>query len=295
MSEVERRAILEAVARGNLSPDEAAVRLRAASHDLKPPAAGASDAAASGEPTAGNGTGPALGEPERERSGGGTATLEASRRIRVEANAGSVRIVGDPTVAVVDVDGDHEVQEEGDAVVVRCTPLRDLDLDLDLDPHSFRHGRGGFAIRNRRFRVDDLKRRLQVTVRVNPDLPLDVQVAAGALSVRGVHAPLTCDVDAGAARLHDVTGPLQAKVNAGSLSVDGRCDGETWRVSCDMGAAAVRLHPDSDVRVRASVNLGRCAVRLPTNPAIPDEYLLGDGTGLLQVDGSMSSIAISTE
>jgi hypothetical protein len=289
MSEVERRAILEAVARGDLSPDEAAVRLRAASHDLTAPAQSrthANDA----RPAAGT-SGQAA--TDATRGTGGTATLEASRRVRVVVNAGSVRIVGDPTVAVVDVDGDHEVQEEGDAVVVRCTPLRDLDLDFDR--HGSRHGQGGFAIRNHRFRVDDLRRRLQATVRVNPDLPLEAQVAAGALSVRGVDAPITCDVDAGAATLRDVRSSLRAKVSAGSITVDGRVSGDDWQVSCDMGAASVRLDPESDVRIRAGVNVGRCEVRLPSGVGGGGEYVLGDGSGSLVVEGSMSSISISTK
>jgi hypothetical protein len=308
MSEVERRAILEAVARGNLSPDEAAVRLRAALHDLRAPAAhqggqadppGQAGGPATRQVSGSGGTGgpgdlagPASEQAGRREPGAPTATIE--RRIRIEANAGSVRVVGDPTVAVVDVDGDNEVQEEGDTVVVRCSPLRDLDLDLDLDPHRLRHGHSGFAIRSRRMRVHDLRRHLQVTVRVNPSLPLDVQLAAGAVSVRGVHAPITCDVDAGAARLHDVSRSLRAKVNAGSLSVDGRVDGDEWHLTCDMGAASVRLDPASSTRVRAAVTLGKCDIRLPDADRRGDELVLGDGHGLLVVDGSMSAITIAT-
>jgi hypothetical protein len=281
MSEIERRAILEAVARGDLGPDQAAQRLRAASHDLPPDERPLDESDLVDDPPAPD------PEPDPTRVLPGSA-----RRLRVDANAGSVRIVGDPSVAVVDVEGDHEVQEEGDTVVVRCAPLRDLDLDIDWE-HPHRRGRhGGFAMRPPRMRMNELRRRFQVTVRVNPELPLETRIAAGAVSVRGVRAPITCDVDAGAARLHDVMGPLTARVNAGALSVDGRLIDDDWRVSCDMGATTIRLDPDSSARVRANVNMGRCDVRLPGRRE-GEEYVVGGGRGRLDLAGSMSSISVA--
>jgi hypothetical protein len=291
MSEIERRAILEAVARGDLTPEEGAHRLRAALHDLS---ADPHEPHDQGEPETQETPTPAASRERPVRS-----SVKHGRRVRVDANAGSVRIVGDPSVTVVDVDGDHEVQEDGDTVVVRCTPLRDLDLDIDAAwggwGHGHRGGRRGFAIHPPRVRVDDLKRRFQVTVRVNPELPLDAHVAAGAVSVRGVRAPISCDVDAGAARLHDVSGALDARVNAGALSIDGRLVDDSWRVRGDMGAVTIRLDPNSDARVRAHVNLGRCDIRLPTAVARGDEYVLGAGRGLLELDGSMASVSVAVD
>jgi hypothetical protein len=211
-----------------------------------------------------------------------------------------VRVIGDPTVAVVDVDGDHEVNEEGGTIVVRCSPLRDINLDFDFDrdrdrdrDHDRLHSYGR-AFKMRRYgaplAIGELRKRVQVTVRVNPDLPLDVHISAGALTVRGINATIRCDVDAGAARLHDIRAPFTAKVSAGALTVDGRLvDGES-RVSCDMGATTIKLDPTSDVRVKAGVNLGRCDVKL--GPDGGDT--LGAGTGVLVIDGSMSSVSVTT-
>jgi hypothetical protein len=285
MADDERLAILEAVSRGELRADEAAERLRATRTTTEP----------TGASTGAYTDGPAADEPAAEHTGEPTRRLpppDRAHRLRVEASAGAVRVVGDDTVSTVHVDGDHDLVEEGDALVVRCSPLRTVhDLGVDLEwGFSRRHTGRPYAIRHGgpRFRgFDDLRRRVQVTVRVNPDLPLEVRVSAGALSVRGVRAPITCDVDAGAARLHDVRAPLRANVNAGSLSVDGCLQDGQSVVTCDMGAATIRLDPASDVRIQAGVNLGRCEVRVPGDDRI------GTGRGLLVVDGSMSSVTVS--
>ena len=274
MDDDERRALLEAVARGDIAPEDAAAQLRDdAEATSREPLA---DAGAPSETTAAR-TGPI-------------------RRVRVEATAGSVRVIGDPTITGVDVDGAHDLREDGDTLVVRAQPLRDLDLDLDVDFGE--RGNRTFVIQRRhgrRLAVHDLKRRIQVTVRMNPSLDLDARVAAGALNVRGIEGAISCDVDAGAARLHDVQGPLDCNVSAGSVTIDGRVVRGDSRVMCDMGACSVRLDRASDVRVTAGpVNVGRCEVHLPDDiePDASGEFVLGSGTASLEVHGAMSSVSL---
>lgn len=265
MDEHERRAILEAVASGELSAEDAASRLF-------------------DEP------GEVIADDQPARA----------TRVRIEASAGSVRVIGDPAVAIVDVDGAHDLHHDGDTVVVRCQPLRDLDVDLDLDLDFGSPGRRTFAIHRRhggRSVLPDLRRRMQVTIRVNPSLPVDARVAAGSVSLRGLDGPVELDLDAGAGTLRDVRGPLQCRVNAGSLSIDTRLVEGASRISCDMGATSVRLDPASDVRVKAGVNLGRSEIRLPEGhaPDGPGEFVIGAGRATLDIDGSMSAISVRVD
>src|SRR4051794_25955788 len=81
----ERRQILEQVARGELTPEEAEDLLREA--DDSPPSP-APDSA-------------------------------AIVKVVVRAGAGALEIVGDPEVAQADVDGPHRASIEGDTLVIR--------------------------------------------------------------------------------------------------------------------------------------------------------------------------------
>jgi hypothetical protein len=277
MDAEERRALLEAVAAGELSAEEAARRLEEADLDEE------------------------LGPTETYDEPAPTEVLRdgGSKRVHVDATAGSVRVIGDPGVASVLVDGDHEVEEQGDTIVVRCSPILDFN---DLSERWRDRDRDDFGFRGGTFRFGSLglaKGKLHVTIRVNPDLPLSAHMAAGSLNVRGMRGPIDVDVDAGSARLHEVRSPLHASIRAGSLSVDGRFDHGESRIHCDMGAASIRLDRKSDVRVTASVDLGRCDVRLddedePSNRR-GGEWVLGDGTGSLVVHGSMSSVSVTTD
>ena len=209
---------------------------------------------------------------------------EPVRGVRVVASAGSVRVVGDPTVARLSVDGPHTMRRSGDIVVVECSPL--------LDVLSFEHGLGRFVsggVTHRpRFRGGG---RPVVVVRVNPDLPLDVDVTAGHAVVSGAHGAMRCSVSAGSAVLRDVTGPVEASVTAGSLTVQGPLRTGNSRITCDMGSATVRLDPGADVRVKVRANLGKAAVDLPQD----DEgvFVVGSGAAELDVESNLSSVTVS--
>jgi hypothetical protein len=265
MSDEERRALLEAVAAGEISPEEAARRL-GSGDDASAPADGA------------------------------TTTSEATeaRRLRVDATGAALRIIGDPDISGVLVDGEHEIEELDDAtVVIRCHPLRNL-----VGAGAFSGG-GGFRIHgagsHRRIDFGSVAAGIRTTIRMNPHLPLAIDLNAGSVNARGVHGPIDVDVDAGAAHLRDVRGPITAAVNAGALTVEGKLDAGESSITCDMGATTVRLAPDSDVRVRAAVDLGRCEIRLPHDSGHSGDYVLGSGTASLRIKGSMSSVTVTGE
>jgi hypothetical protein len=100
-----------------------------------------------------------------------------------------------------------------------------------------------------------------------------VDVSGGSLALRGVRSPVNCSV------------------SAGSVSISGVLREGESKVSCDMGSVAVRLEPGSSVRVRAGVTMGKAAVRVGERHG--DEWVVGGGAGVLNVTGTMASVAVS--
>lgn len=267
-----QRDILEAVSRGDLSPEEAADQLAAL------------PAVAGGEP----------GHRPDGSPAGTTPPFDARgvRRIVVRASVCSVEILGDPAVTGAEASGPHEVRREGDTLVIEAEP-RVIEDDSDARGGVFvfkrREGRRSITLRG----GGDWRR---TQIRMNPDLPLDLDVDAGSAQVEGIHGPITCDVDAGAARIVGFRSPINIDVDAGSVVASGTLtDGES-RVRCDAGSAKVRLEPGSDVRVEVDVNLGRAEIRSASRP-LGDRsrtIVLGEGTGSLKVDGDVANIQIDT-
>jgi hypothetical protein len=260
MTPEERRRLLEGVAAGNVTVEDAAHRLQG---------------------------GPEPSEPRADRARPAEAvTPGPAKRIAVEVDAGSLRIIGDPGVAVVDVDGEHEIHDHGDTVVVRCSPLRGELRDV-----AGQHQTGPFWMQNVVRRIGESRSWRATTVRVNPDLPLELRCAAGSASVQGVRAAVDCKVDAGSVRLRDLAAPFTAKVNAGALDVSARLTGGASTVSCDVGSVTVRLDPTSDVTVETDVDFGRCVVELGAGATAADR--LGAGTGRLSLSGSACNVAVT--
>jgi hypothetical protein len=272
----EQREIIARVGRGELMPDEAMRMLDA----LEQRSAATDPGPAPDEDTRTRELPPPVEPPVPPAAGGGP------RELRVQAAAGSVRVVGDPTIAGVQVEGAHEMREEGDRLVVECEPLVGLSRRRDHE-HGFmivgssRHGGLRLPWANGG----------GVRIRANPDLALDVDVAAGSISIDAMHGPITCDVSGGAARLRDVRGPLTCSVSAGSVSVTGVLRHGDSTVSCDMGSVAVNLEPGSSVRVRTSTTMGKAAVMCGRRDG--DEWVVGDGEGSLQLVGAMSSMTVN--
>jgi hypothetical protein len=110
MNEVQR-AILQEVAAGRLSPEEAAALLDRAEQ------AEQETGSEQGEPTRDQGaaTGARPGDRTAPPTSGGA---EGVRRVRVEGSFRSARIVGDPTVREAIADGPHVARREGDLLIV---------------------------------------------------------------------------------------------------------------------------------------------------------------------------------
>jgi hypothetical protein len=277
----ERKAVLERVARGELSPTEAAALLDDLEEREAPPEADPRDWAA-GWARPDGGVPPQVPPPPAG---------DAASRVRVLRPLGTADIIGDPSVREAVAEGPHVARREGETLVIQGHD----DWFGTMPGWEFNWNGPGRRGRHRRLRHhhrlgwEDIA---PLRVRVNPDLPLEIESRAGRLRVRGVHGPIRCSVQAGEADIVDFRSPLDLSVQAGSLTARGRLDGGASRIRCDAGSVRVLLERGSSVRVSAhtmlgKVSFGQADARSP--------WTIGAGEGTLDIDGTMGHIRVDTD
>jgi hypothetical protein len=268
-----RREILEQVASGELSPEEADELLRAAADE-----APARSAAAPTQPRV--------------------------SRLKVRAGFGAIVVVGDESVAEAEVDGMHQASHEDDTLVIHGDVDPDIPgaFEIDLGRHRRRRSRLGIAVGPMVFGASSKGRPLQkssLRIRMNPALDLDVRLDAGSLSLTHLRAPVRARMSAGPITIEDFTAPLDVSVNAGAIRALGELTYGESRIKSDAGAVRVSLSPTSSVRIVADTALGR--IVLPDHD--PDtgkrfssrrEATIGAGEGSLRVETAMGSINVTT-
>lgn len=252
-----RRQILEFVASGQVTPEEAAQLL-----ESLPP-----DAAA--DPDTHQNPPPAVEEAPANPDPDGVVT------IRVRSNCRAVSIVGDPDVHTAIAEGDHTARIEGGVLTIEST--------LDRAPgFAFMRTPGMRARTMARVGAQHVR---PLNVRMNPDLALDTQMDAGSMTIRDVHGPIRAHTSAGALRIQGFTSPIDLRIAAGSATAHGRIDHGTSRVECDAGKVSIRLTPDSSVDIRGRVNLGQLNA--------PDR--IGDGDGELQIVANLGAVDVGLD
>lgn len=247
----ELRGLLEDVAAGRLSPEEASARITQISEQTEQPA-----------------------QP-----------VVSVARIQVKAGAVRLTIVGDPSVAEAVAEGPHTMRREGDALLIDTNTTQG---DFSVEPP-----RSAFMTW-----VGQMVNRVgaSVSVRVNPDLPLQVLLVGGSLELSGVRAGASVGVEAGSAQLTG-QGPLLFDVASGSGRVDWVFTGES-KVRADMGSVSVTVRPESDTLVTADTSLGQAIVKSHTgNLKAPQDgttptVAVGAGHGHLTVSSRMGSAQV---
>ncbi|HSK25645.1 MAG TPA: hypothetical protein VK894_01890 [Jiangellales bacterium] len=266
------REILEAVAEGRIDPAEA-TRLIDEARAAEAGADGATGAA----------TAPGTEQPAggTARAGGPPAVPEL-QRVLVRATSRKVRLVGDPSVTTVAVEGEHHLRREGTTLVVTAEGERFLPDDAFtlLSSGRWRDVTGRLGLGN------------DIRVRVRPDLPVDVEVIAGSLTSEGVTALERVRVTAGSAKVSGVEGPVDVLVQAGSAVVEGALRRGQSRVRAESGSVRVHLLAGSDVRIRTDVQLGKVV----SDPPLRDgELTVGTAFADLDVEAVMGSAVIKVE
>jgi hypothetical protein len=275
----QRRAVLERVARGELSPSEAASLLE----DLETRQAPEPEPERDPRDWAADWAEEPASTPPAEAPPDGGAT-----RIRVVCTIGTADIVGDPTVREAVAEGRHVARREGDTLVIE-------GRDDEVEAYGFTFGWAGGRQRLRRahrhpgFNWGDIT---PLRVRVNPDLALDVHNQAGKLRIRGVHGPIKANVQAGGTDISDFRSPLDLSVQAGSISAHGRLDHGSSRIHCEAGSVRIHLERGSSARVSAHTTLGKVVFdRRDTR----SPWVIGGGEGTLDIDATMGSVRVTAD
>ena len=321
MSDAERRSILSQVAEGTLSPDEAAERLSALDRD-----SGSHDQPGSPRSSVKTAAGGERGLPP-----GAPAS-----RIRIVGSVRMVEIIGDANVKEASVEGPHDARREGDLLIIEgegpdvawsqpgwrwnwnWAGQNDEEEDEERKPKDwyvgYKSGAGWSSGRPRqRVRVAGFpgaaafaeglsgarqRRSPALKVRVNPNLPLEAGIKAGAMSITGVAAPITAEADAASLQIKGFTAPLDAKVNAGKLEATGLMNQGDSRIECNAGKVDIRLEPGSRVKITARAELSR--INLPSSEVrsggllgSEHEALIGEGGGTLFMEVNVGSATVA--
>ncbi len=216
---------------------------------------------------------------------------EGIRRVRVAGMVGTLAVIGDPDVTGGSATGAHRARYEGDALVIEAGDEDSggwFQERLRRGP-SWSYGWGGLSGIGRW--------RTPLEVRMNPDLPLEVDLTAGAVTVRHLRGPVKLDVMAGTVRMDQVTGPLEVGVGSGTVVARAQIAQGASRVRCEFGNIVVHLEAGSNVQVTGRAHLGR--VSLPGRERgfgaglVEDTAIVGTGEATLDVETSAGAITVT--
>ncbi|MFI5732117.1 hypothetical protein ACIA49_18480 [Kribbella sp. NPDC051587] len=260
--------ILDRVAKGHLSPDEATTLISALRPTdtpvadttpsptawaeavdeptaVAPPAAPApADPVAPAAPAAP--VEDAAEAPEEEIEHSSVPIPSGVQRVTIRAIGRRVRLIGEPAVNGVAVDGPHVIKKDGDTLAINS----EGDMGVSIDGFSM--------LRNPtdlKAHVNGLAKELQI--RVNPNLEVEVEVTGGSVNAERVPGLSRVRVTAGTAKVTDVNGPIDVLVQAGSVTLDAQITKGRSRVRVESGMATVNLRRGSDVHVHTEAQLGR--------------------------------------
>ncbi|WP_427889380.1 hypothetical protein ACQHIV_39125 [Kribbella sp. GL6] len=168
------------------------------------------------------------------------------QRVTVRAIGRRVRLIGEPAVNGVAVDGPHVIKRDGDTLAISS----EGDMGVSIDGFSM--------LRN----PTDLKAHVnglakELSIRVNPHLEVEVEVTGGSVNAERLPGLTKVRVTAGTAKVADVDGPIDVLVQAGSATLDAQLTKGRSRVRVESGTANVALRRGSDVHVHTEAQLGR--------------------------------------
>jgi len=294
-SETDVRDILDSVAAGRITPQEASALLAARS---APAAAG--DTTTSTTDASEPSTTPlpvddssvtvpvAAAAPAAEvpasssrtndpvvRAGGSGPT-----RLRVRAVGRRVRIVGEPFLSTVAVEGPHVMRHDGDVLTIAS----EGEFQATLDNFTLRTPN----LRDLQERFVDLTREL--VIKVNPRLEVEIEVTAGSVSIERAPRVSHVRITAGSAKLRDVTGPLDLLVQGGSATVEGGISMGDSKLRVESGSLQVNLLVGTNATVTNDVQLGR--LTWDGESGGPVERVVGNGAAGLRIEAMMGAVSV---
>jgi hypothetical protein len=282
MTEMTSEEILRKVAAGELTPEQAlplleATRTEAPSSPSAPPV----EETAAETPAWGTPPGPSPAP----------ASGEGPRLVRIAVSYRSLTVLADPGIEGAFVSGEHTLRQDGDTLVVEASGLP-TGGDDEQPVFSFSNLPRTLA------RARDIQKQ-NLTVRFNPRLPLEIDVAGASVRLVGGEAGARIRLLASAMKVDVLRGPID--LDAVSSSVKGTL-GPTGssRISAESASVKVGLVAGTGVRITARNRMGK--VVLPSGITKGDmvdpgmrECVIGDGRGELTVESVMSSVVIGAD
>lgn len=207
------------------------------------------------------------------------------QKVMIKAIGRRVRLIGEPAVSGVAVDGPHLIKRDGETLIVSS----DGDMGVSIDGLSMLRTR---SVGDLRSHLGGFAKELQV--RVNPRLKVEVEVTGGSVTAERVPSLNRVRVTAGTAKVSDVDGPLELLVQAGSATLDAQITKGRSRVRVESGSANVQLRRGSDVRVHSDAQLGRVTwVGAVNGPSTDVE--IGQGRAALDIEVLMGAAQITAD
>ena len=272
-------------------------------------------------------------EPGRGRSGFVTKEVRRTvnddvdsgpvERVRVVGTFRALRILGDESVQGAIGEGEfqkvrqedgtlifeesQDEDKEGSFMLFGPRNLRGSHFEDDDDEEGFgfrkekraKRVRFSGTINGRQFRFGEGGPPV-LRIRMNPDLPLEIDMTAGSAKVNGVHGPITANLTAGSGRFEDIRSPIKIGLDAGSVNVQGLFNEGDSEIRCTAGKVRVELDRSSNVSIKASATLGRIA--LPDDGERDSEWQgvgtgrrqskVGDGRASLDIEATTGSVVV---
>jgi hypothetical protein len=205
------------------------------------------------------------------------------RRVTIRAIGRRVRLVGEPAVTGVAVDGPHVIKRDGDTLAINS----EGDMGVSID--------GLNLLRN----PTDLKSHVnglakELWIRVNPMLQVEIEVTGGSVTAERLPGLSRVRVTAGTAKVTDVDGPIDVLVQAGTATLDAQITKGRSRVRVESGSANVTLRRGSDVRVHTEAQLGRVSWTGAVSGQSKDVEI-GRGRAALDVEVLVGSAQITSD
>jgi hypothetical protein len=216
--------------------------------------------------------------------------------IRVSGTFRTLRVEGDTSVRGAVAEGPHEVRNK-DGVLVFEDYADEDDPGFTLFGPRFRRGRIQLSgkINGKEFSFGENVPH-ELRIRMNPELPLEIDLTAGSARVRDVSGPIRATLAAGTARFEGIQSPFVAVVDAGSLNVHGLFDRGESEIRCTAGKVRIELDEESSVRITARATLGK--ISLPHKKDWAGigggrrEVIVGEGKGTLDIEATTGAAVV---
>ncbi len=209
------------------------------------------------------------------------ANAIAATKLRIRAVGRRVRIIGEPFVSTVAVDGPHVIRQEGDTLIVTS----EGEFGASLDGFQLLRSRSLSEVPERVFGFGR-----ELSIRVNPRLLVEAEITAGSINTERLPSLEQVRVTAGSAKLRDVEGPIDLLVQAGSAQVEGRISRGESRLRAESGSVTLHLWPGSNVRIKPDIQLGQVKWEPPGKDR--KEHIVGAGDAKLSLEVMMGTATV---